>query len=184
MSRNPFAFLRRKSLVLLAGGVISVSMGGAVSAITSKNFIYETERNGFYSIHAMAMAPDDGSTAYVISWPGSVLSTSSSNCFNTGLHLPQGAEIKNVRAYYSSNSQSNFGVAIARITLATGASVFLASQTVIDDSNTRTAVTLQTLAGQSKVNNNTYAYGFGVCIGPGTYFYGARILYKYDRAGA
>ncbi len=54
---------------------------------------------------------------------------------------------------------------------------------ITDDTDTRTKDTRTVPSNLRDVQNRTYSYGYGTCIGDGTTFEGARITYTYTSAG-
>jgi len=173
----------RKCCLLLTVGAIAAVSCGAANAITSNNFTYGSPKTGYFTIHPMALSPNDETSGadYFISFEGGSLE--GTGCFNTGINLPHGAKLVNVRVFFRSDDQSDVDIRIHRHTLADGTDAMLVDEPFADDSDTRTSVAFPIGAAHAVVNNRTFIYGFAVCVGAGTLFYGARFKYTYTNAG-
>jgi hypothetical protein len=169
----------------LAGAAVASVIGGTAVAVTSANFTYSQSQRGYYTIHAMAMAPSDnfGADDYSISYVPPFVSSGGGACLQTGVNFPQGATVLSVTTWYQSNASSNLGVRLYRQNLPSNGFNTLVSTVVTDDTNTRKAVTHTVAANLRTVNNLYFSYGYGVCIADGTTFSGARISYLYKTAG-
>jgi hypothetical protein len=161
----------------------------AVPAIawSAADFVYDTPQTGYYSIHPMSFAPDgaEGSGGYFNRWDrGRLLpDRATQQCLNTGVNLPDGAIVKEVQLWFSSNGNYPLYTALVRTALATGQGGSIAGGESTDASNTRVSRTRTVDAAVATIDNAKYQYGFGVCIQGNTTFQGARIKYTYTRAG-
>ena len=101
--------------------------------------------------------------------------------FSTGLHLPHGATIKKVTVLYRSGSFSTPCFTLIRTRLSDGSGETVASGSLADNSNRRTAEAIVVPPERALVDNRTYAYGIGLCLGGsgGDAFYSARITYTH-----
>lgn len=148
------------------------------TALTAKTFKYSTPKTGYLSISVTDMFPDNSSagTNYVNSWGGGTLI--GDGCYNTGIHLPQGAKITELA--YAHVGIIYVGLFEKEFFSNTGATYF-----VDDDSPAAAARTVETVnfPAAFSVNNATKNYGLGICLNPGEAFYGARVKYTYNRAG-
>jgi len=150
------------------------------AAITDSKFQYSTDQLGFYSISPMDMSPDGSNTAaksWFSSWYGAALT--GDGCFQTGVHLPTGAKIVEVRVWYTKSAHVDF----YETKLADGSSNDVVSESYGDGTGTTRASGTTTLAVPVTVDNRNLLYGFGVCLDPGEVFQGARFYYKYNTAG-
>jgi hypothetical protein len=171
-----------------AGAAVALAVVAAVGtaqAITDTVFKYSTPKTGFFTIDAMALAPDgDVNLHFFNTWDDGLRPAANNDrCFNAGVNLPNGATITQLSLWYK-RSGSNVSVTFIRKKLADGA-VNFAVVTLVDDSNTRKVEHIQINPAVAAVNNNLYSYGLGVCLGdvPDNAFYSARISYTYTTAG-
>jgi len=159
---------------------ILASTAAPAWAITDTKFTYSTEQTGFLTISPMDMAPDGDSSAskpWFSSWGGMTLT--GDGCFQTGVNLPQGAKITEVRVWYSKKIFFEFRAA----KLVDGSSTVIVGKDVQGDgSTTRRSFGLPPTA-ETIVDNRGRMYGLGVCLAPGETFNGARIVYKFTNAG-
>lgn len=128
-------------------------------------------------IPPMAMIPDSDNAAtseYFNSWSSGL--TSENQCFNTGVTLPEGAEIQNLRIYFKSTSGGLF-IDFKQQDPNLTASKTLISMTTTDTSG-NVASQVQTPAVKPIVDARKFGYGLGVCIDTGQTFLGAKITYK------
>jgi hypothetical protein len=180
-------FAYRRSATVVAGGLLAlVSIGGTAQAITDTIFKYSAPKTGYFTIDAMAMAPNGGSSAaeFGIAWDAG-LTTGNNHCFNAGVNLPNGAHITGVAIFYKSGATSDVSVEFLRKNLANGTFVDVAIDDIADDTNTRqaAAIPLSSTLSHLVVDNAHYSYGFGICMGNSDTFYAARIGYTYTNAG-
>src|SRR6187551_3236168 len=89
---------RRRSASVAGGLLLAIAISGAAYAISSNAFTYTTARNGFHTINHYQMTPKTDQTGYNNFQSG--LSVESAGCFNTGVHLPDGAVIKTLAMSY------------------------------------------------------------------------------------
>jgi len=170
---NRFMNLTAAAAVLLASVL-------PAAAITDSKFQYSTDQQGFYSISPMDMAPDGSTTAanpWFSSWGGAALT--GNGCFQTGVNLPTGAKIVEVRVWYTKSASVQF----LQTKLADGSSSYVVSESYGDGTGTTRASGTTTVAPAVTVDNRNLLYGFGVCLDTGEVFQGARIYYKYNTAG-
>ena len=135
----------------------------------------------------MDFAPDslrDPVNDYFTSWGGgSISNDDASRCFNAGVNLPQGAKIKSIKFYYTSDATSDFFGRLVRSNPSNGNTTFLATVSPADDSGTRASASDSVPSAKQEVNNKKFHYGVGVCPFDGTLAHGARIKYTYKNAG-
>jgi hypothetical protein len=177
---------RRWIVALVAGVVIGTLSLGTASALTSSSFTYSAVRTGYYSVNPMDVAPDSlGNTAndYFSNWPTFLANNDPGRCFDTGVHLPQGARIVQITFWYKSDNTSQFYGELDRLNVLTGGHSTLTSTTPMNDANTRTYTTKRISRSVNIVDNKTFSYAIGVCPRPGSPFMGARIKYTYTSAG-
>lgn len=172
--------------LMLVGAIVAVVLTGTAMAVTDTQFVYSTPQTGNLTIHPMDLAPANHSaaSAYSVSWAPARLSRSSaSQCFNTGVHLPQQAKITRIRTTYSSGASSDLSVYLVRTELDTNTPGYLVGQIVPDNTGARVTVSHTPPSTLNVVDNSRFAYGFGVCLGETTLFEGARIVYQFTKAG-
>jgi hypothetical protein len=167
----------------LAGAAVASVFGGVAVAVTSTNFNYASPQFGFFSISPLHMAPDSDETADVFLIGHNGFLSSGFGCFQTGVNLPHGAMITTVSSWFSSNASSNPTFRLYRYNLATGDFGVLTSVTPANDNGARSVTTQTVPGGGNIVSNREYSYSYAVCQSAGSEFYGARINYKYTRAG-
>lgn len=167
---------------LLAGAALASLIGGTAVAITSPDFTYSAAKQGYFTIDPMAMSPANAASVEGFSI-FSANRLAGSGCYVTGINLPQGAIVASVTTWYSSNVSSNPSIAVYRHNLPTGAATPLVADTIADNSNTRKPITHTVPVSLRTVENLYFAYGYSICLGENTFFYGARINYLYNSAG-
>lgn len=154
---------------VVAGFTLSGSALAAISGTT-------------YSIDPMAMIPDSPSSAssYTNNWTGFLANNgyNKTSCFNTGINLPQYGAIIKISVIFQSVAKSNPTVYIVRHNTFTGESTPLVDRMLLDDSGTRVTKFLLFPAETRYILNETFSYGFGICLGAGDMFFGAKILYQ------
>jgi hypothetical protein len=162
-------------LATASGVLIAMFVGGIANAINSAVFRYSTPRVGYFSVSAMAFAPDDNISAgnFAVNYPTGQLS--GGGCFNAGVHLPQGAKMTGLSVWFSSTSASAM---LLRHRLINGVSDEIVSKTGI----TRAGTFDISDPALEVIDNIRYGYGFAACPGNGV-FLGARIRYTYSAAG-
>jgi hypothetical protein len=171
---------------ILAGAAAASVIGGTAIAVTSPDFTYSTVKRGHQSIAPAAMIPRHNGIDYAIN--SNVLISNNagiSECFATGVNLPQGAVVETVNTWYKSDASGDLGIFVYRHNLGNGNVHDMISPIgiVADNSNTRRVVTRSSPAAVRTIDNATWDYQYWVCIQPGTIFYGARINYRYRSAG-
>ncbi|BBE71303.1 hypothetical protein [Oharaeibacter diazotrophicus] len=168
--------LRRSALTVVALACVALP----AAAITDLKFTYSTEQTGFLTISPMAMAPDGDATAakpWLSYWGGARLT--GRGCFQTGVNLPQGARIAEVRTWF----QKAITFEMWSAKLADGvATKIVGKDTTAADPTARRNFGLAP-ATATFVDNRAQTYGFGVCLEENEIFFGARIIYKYTSAG-
>jgi hypothetical protein len=177
-----------RSATVVAGSLLAlVSIGGAAQAITDTIFKYSAPKTGYFTIDAMAMAPDGTSSAddFSITWATGLFTSTNGPCFNSGINLPNGAHITAIVVFYKSAATSDLDVTVLRKKLSDGTANTLAGQAIPDDSDARAfaSIPLSSTPANLVIDNAHYSYGFGVCLGDGDTFYAARIRYTYSNAG-
>lgn len=128
-------------------------------------------------IPPMAMIPDSdnaATTEYFNGWSSGL--TSENECFNTGVTLPEGAEIQNLRIYFKSTAGSMFIDFRQQDPNLTQSKSLISFQTT--DTSGNVASQVQTPAVKPVVDARKFGYGLGVCIDTGQTFLGAKITYK------
>ena len=170
---------------IVIGVVATLVLSGTAIAVTDTNFTYSTTKTGYLTIHPMDLAPDSNGSAddYFIDFAAANLATSAGNCYNTGVNLPQLAKVISVQTYYVDGPTNSVDVILYRNKLSTDVTDILAYQGLNDDAGVRNNQTTTVDGTLRTVWNNTYAYAFGVCLGSGSRFEGARITYTYTSAG-
>jgi hypothetical protein len=166
----------------LAGAAVGSVIGGTAFAVTSTSFTYSSVKQGRLSIAPGGMIARLNTINYIINTGD--LTAPSTDCFSTAINLPQGAIIQSITTWYKSNASSDVGTFAYRDRL-TGSirAEELAGANVVDDSDTPKSITHIVPAALRTVNNSNFAYSYWVCVGSGTFFYGARINYTYQNAG-
>ena len=180
--------MKKQVPTLIAGLMIGALLaGGTAIAVTSTSFIYASVKTGYLAVSPMDFAPDQlrGATSdYVNTWDNAVLSNDDAfRCFNAGVDLPNGARIKSVRFFYTSDASSDFYGTLMRVNPLTGVTGHIGEVNVADDTNTRTSASDAIPATKQTVNNKVWQYSVGACPFSGTAFHGARITYTYKNAG-
>src|SRR5262245_22984662 len=194
MARTILKSKRRVYLALAGVALLALIAVGTAYAITSGSFKYSKTKTGYVSVSHMDMIPDSNNTTYFTSWTGG-LSDSGNGCFNAGVNLPQGANVKSITYTYSSDAggtDNEFFGRFVRMNLDTGNGVdIIDSVNPANDANTVAHVTAGVHSNQQGVNNKKFTYGVGVCPGADTdgpeddgVFYGAKIKYTYKTAGS
>src|SRR5689334_18036604 len=75
---------------------------GTAQAITDSFFLYSSPRTGYFTISPAALSPDADGADYIIGFSGGAkLQMNSNRCFVTGVNLPQGAKITQMRVFYT-----------------------------------------------------------------------------------
>jgi hypothetical protein len=170
----------------LAGAAVAAVLGGTAVAVTSPTFTYSAVQKGYYTINAMAMAPnsDESAEDYLISYPTAALTSFAGNaCYQTGINLPQGATVVSVTTWYQSDVTSDALVSLYRQNLLHNTKRTLISADIIDDNDTREFITHTVPTNLRTVDNLYFSYGYAFCLGNGTHFSGARINYLFKTAG-
>lgn len=173
--------LARRSMVFFIGALLVAAFAGSVLAVTSKNFTYSDEKTGFYSIHPLALSPASDDIDFSFALGGQFTSTGNA-CAGTGLTLPHGARMIDLKVKFLSDDQSNLSVYIYAVHLVSGTNIII-EETIPDDSNFSKLKTFPISGDAAIVDNARYMYGFSVCVAAGTQFRGARVRYKYSNAG-
>jgi hypothetical protein len=169
-----------------AAALAVVAAVGTAQAITDTVFKYSTPKTGFFTIDAMALAPDGSNSLNFSNTWLSGLSPAAGNvrCFNAGVNLPNGATITQLSVWYK-RAAGSVTVHLIRKKLADGEGNFLATASLSDSANTRKVEHFQIDAADAVVNNNLYSYGLGLCpfAQPDSTYYSARVAYTYTNAG-
>ena len=167
-----------------AGFIAALAMGATAVAITDTQFLYSSTKTGYFTIHAMAVAPNTNLANYTIHYTEGAATTQNDSCFSTGVNLPQGSRITQLLVWYTSAAADNPFVYFERIRLTDGSGTSLIpSGTIADNSDTRKLAVIPIVGGSSPVSNIGFSYGFGICPGTDGSFRGARIAYTYTSAG-
>lgn len=180
MRRHPT--FRTTVIGVAAAVAAAVSVNGIAQAITENNFIYATPKTDYYTVTHMDMTAASNSGNYAITFSTGLISFGT-NCFASGVRLPQNATITALTVYYRSGATGDVFVELRRNRLSDGASTLIATRTFVDDSGTRTAGNVPVNANNAVIKNNQYLYGLGLCMDTSDIFYGARIAYEYTSAG-
>jgi hypothetical protein len=176
----------RNAAMISASIVVAAAILGAAQAATENIYRYSTPKTGYYAIDNTDLSPDGtNSLAYLNEWDVALRPDENKDgCFNTGVHLPHGAVISQVRVFYqaTAGAQTSF-VRIERKAYSTGVNEVV-TEGQLPDSADRVGVNIPLNASLSTVNNGSFSYGFGICLRNDTdMFYAARIRYTYDTAG-
>lgn len=177
--------LARKSRAMLVGGGFALLCGSAAFAIVSSNFTYSKTKTGFLSLHPAILAPTG--TASTVEY-GTNLSNgalSGNGCFMTGVTLPQGARMIDLKVSFQSGDQNDLHLVLHRHDLNQVDLVEMVAQTILNDADKHASAIIPIDQAASIVDNSKFLYAFAACMDglDGTYFYGARIKYKYTTAG-
>jgi len=172
--------LSNRFMNLTAAVAVLCASALPAAAITDSKFQYSTDQLGFLSISPMDLAPDGNVSAaqpWFSAWYGATLS--GEGCFQTGVHLPTGAKVVEVRVWYTKAVYAQ----LQQTKFADGSTTTIVAENIGDGTGTtRTSQTL-TPATATTIDNRNLFYGLGICVNPGAYFQGARIYYKYNTAG-
>jgi len=150
------------------------------AAITDTKFTYSTEQTGFLTISPMDFAPDGSTSAskpWFSAWFG--MSLTGDGCFQTGVNLPQGAKITEIRVWYKKKISFQF----LSTKLVDGATTTIVSKSAPGDGTTERRSVGAAPASETIIDNRSRMYGLGICLAPEEVFQGARIIYKYTSAG-
>jgi hypothetical protein len=175
----------RPATVAAASLCAILAIAGAAQAVTDTVFKYTTPKIGFFTVDAMALAPDGSSNvAFFNDWDGGLAAlTGNGACYNTGVNLPNGATITQFSVWAASGATGDPRSSLRRKKLSDGSFDILAQTLLADDTGTRKVQHIAVPAADAVVNNNLYSYGFGTCPGVGDTFYAARISDTYQNAG-
>ena len=154
-------------------------MGGATLAASEHDVTKHPAATVAYSIAPAEMSP--GSSEYKYDVDTSLTlnrqsSTSDYACFTAGVHLPQGAKIKQLIVSYSSDIYADPLVILNRVDLVENGDSLVHSQ-IADNDNTLRVVAYTVPRKISSVDNMRYHYRFRLCVGYGDVFFGARVVY-------
>ena len=178
---NAYFTPRRAVIVAAAGLVAALSFGGVAQAITDTVFRYSPPKTGYYSIDHFAMNPlgSGAADSYFREFSTGLNNTTGNDCFGTGVNLPHGVTLTEVRVWYKSGAGTpRFYFVFQRMSIAQQ-NYYLRSPT--DSSGTLKATNLP--IDPVKIDNSLNSYAFVLCIDPGDVFYSARISYTYNNAG-
>jgi hypothetical protein len=148
-------------------------------AITDTIFHYSSPKTGFYSIHQLAMSPDNTESTTGYSNVGDDrLTVNVASCFNTGINFPQGATVTAAAIWYSNSSSSvdDVQALLWRKTLSDGSWDLIASKTFTDHLGYKSGA-LPLSAALTHVDTQHHMYGLVICLGKNDGFWGARITY-------
>ena len=171
----------RVGLAALVGVTVII---GTAHAITDTAFVYSAPKTGYRTLNPGDLAPGYQDSQYSMS--PSTLIHGTGPCYLAGVHLPQGAKIKQVAVWYQ-NKSDNLNpphFRLYRFGLSNGVEHLVASRYMDDNSNTRKVAAAAPLESVSTVDNGHYRYTLMVCLETvGNQFYGSRITYTYTHAG-
>lgn len=169
---------------LVVGIVLALLLSDIASAITSNVFRYSRRQTGVFSINVAALSPAFSTTTLERFIAIGEISAGS-GCFNAGVNLPRGARMTRLTVWYASNVSEGMIMRLFRSRYTAPAGEFIVDSHTTDASGTRVAKTFALSGPATKVNNNAFSYGFGVCFdgSPNNRFYGARLTYTYNLAG-
>jgi hypothetical protein len=176
---------------LAAGAIVGLFLSGAAQAITGAVFQYSTPKTGAYSIHVASLAPQflQQPFEYSIGYESGELIVNNIRCFQTGLNLPNGAKLTELRVWYRANTTQAIGpmdFRLFRTPFSTGAGELIAFKKAVIISGQRATEVIKLSGANAIVRDNQYMYGFGVCMyvtNPDAAFAGARLTYTYTNAG-
>lgn len=176
----------RNAAMISASIVVAAAILGVAQAATENIYRYSSPRTGYVAIDNTDLSPDGtNSLEYFNEWDVALRpDPNRQGCFNSGVHLPHGAVITQVRVFYSATAETEASfVTIQRKPFANGINEEVAGAD-LPDSADRTRVDVALVASRTTVNNGQFSYGFGVCLRNDTdSFYAARIRYTYENAG-
>jgi hypothetical protein len=172
---------------LAVGSVASVAAVSSAVAVVSNAFTYSPVQYGYYPISALGMSPDsnDSADAYFTSYNDGTIISNGATCFNTGLNLPNGAVVRRLVVWYSSDGGAGEepNVRLRRYALSDGSHQDIVPTTdLTDNSDARVAIAFN-VSSNAIINNATHAYGLGVCLDDGGRFFEARVDYTFTSAG-
>lgn len=175
------------AMLWTATAIAALASADAANAVTDTIFQYKTPKTGYFSVSPEALAPEnsDGAKVY-LNAPNLVRPTfGAAVCMVTGVNLPNGASIKAVTAWVSSDVDRGVLIELFRNNPATGQLTLIDSAESHDTTQTRGAIEARFVAGAAPVvNNQHFNYAFAVCLGTSnSLFYGGRITYSYSDAG-
>lgn len=170
------------------GAAIALLSGGLALGVTDTQFRYSTPKPGSFSISFAALAKDSSSAGsfqmnfdggYIVESPGG------SDCFGTGVNLPQAAVITQVRVWMASTHAGGTTVRLFRNQLSNGAVSNIAAQDGLftDTNGIRRAASIPVTPALATVSNTAFSYGMLICLNQEDKFYAARIDYLYSLAG-
>lgn len=167
---------------LMVAGACAVLVATSASAVTDTTFRYTTAKTGFFTISVLAMKPDSSLADYSVTLNDG-LSTAGAACFSTGVNLPLGAKITNLRIVGKTpGSDKTISTVLQTWSLQNGASAGIIGANHTFPSNG--AVAARDVApGVPVAVDASHAYGFQVCLNAGQVFLGARVTYTYQSAG-
>jgi hypothetical protein len=180
-----FSESSRNAAMISASIVVAAAILGAAHAATDTVFRYSSPQVGYFAIDNTDLSPDGtNSLAYFNEWDIAISPDDGQACFNTGIHLPQGAVINQFRVFYEGGAGSDKPfVTIQRKPYTTGINEPVAEQD-LQTSATRAAMNITLNTSRTKINNASFSYGFGICLrNQNDKFYAARIRYTYETAG-
>ena len=92
----------RVALVAVGGLLAVLSFGGVAQAITENVFRYSSPKTSSLTLSSADFVPSStfSSQNYVFDETGITTTSISQRCFVAPVHLPQGATIKQLRAFY------------------------------------------------------------------------------------
>jgi hypothetical protein len=172
----------RNAAFFAAGGfVAALFLAGAAHAITDTVFKYSTPQTGYVSLGPFAFGPATNNVSYSIT-PNYISSSEVGDvCFLSGVNLPNGATITQVRAWFASNSGN------AQVTFWRQPVGSFVEQVIVEKHDTDTSGSLQPIAVNvtqfATVDNAHFFYEIMGCFDSNDTFHGVRITYTYTNAG-
>jgi hypothetical protein len=155
---------------LISTAVIASYSGHAAAAVGTQ----------FLSINPLSLTPMFASSAdhsRVDARSFNADNSGATVCRSTGLSFPQGATLKRLFVYVSSDAAGDVTVVVTRTDLTIGQEFAVVSQQVRTDTGNYTYASYATDARYSRVNNGRYSFGLFACLKTGSEFYGAIIEY-------
>lgn len=175
------------AIVCYSAAILALLSGRIANAVTDTIFQYKTPKTGYFTISPEALAPEnsDGAKVY-LNAPNLVRPTfGNAVCMVSGVNLPNGALIKALTAWVSSDVDRGVQIELFRNNPATGQLTAIDEVESHDSTQTRGAIEARFVVGAAPtVNNQHFNYSFVVCLETSnSIFYGGRITYSYSDAG-
>ncbi len=154
--------------------VTACVLGSAFTLAAASDAVSKAE---YMSISILDMVPltDEATRSFSFTQAGATVSAD--GCFATSLDLPNGAVLKNIKAYYKLNPSRKIDLTFL-VRQEYGSSGSSGTGTALDNDSGNVEVKTIRL-GNHVIDNKKYSYSIGVCIENGDGFlFPARLKYK------